>query len=199
MTAEKVHSYFQEKQIKYEESLMREKLKRKWQSIKGRLVKIVRWLCKDDYGDMICLRTCLIIFFAFVYALGWVLYVQINGSAPSVSILELIWWDIELPFAVSRLWDIFLIPGWFFTLGFIGTSYYFAEKEDSGWSTNNIGPLGTVIVLDLTMSVFTALFLGTAYIPILFIVYMIAMVVGMIFWVIYCLNTEDPKKTPEEG
>lgn len=88
--------------------------------------------------------------------------------------INLIYWQYELPFSISRAWDILLSPLYLVTIGFVITGDFFNKHKEHRYELNRFGQI-TIGILLLSMSI--GLIFGAIYAPISIMLMILALAI----------------------
>ena len=109
--------------------------------------------------------------FAVIDCMVWAIWHYVTGSIPVTHEIHLIWWHWSLPFGISRLWDIVIIPA-LVVLAAVITVFF--RDDDDGCADG----IGTYIIIVSGISSVAALVFGITYWLIAFIVTLVVSFCG---------------------
>jgi hypothetical protein len=148
-------------------------------AINDRITRILEFLLDETLGRFVCVISFLIYIADCFF---WAAWHQVHGSIPFTTNIHLIWWHWSLPFAVSRIWDLLIMPVLVFLIGWICTSKILGTDDDSY--------AGTIIIGCSTLSVLAGLILGVAYIPVTLVLLVVLLISAVIIFLCWSLLAE---------
>ena len=114
----------------------------------------------------------------------WAIVDQFVGVIPDVGNVHFLWWWLEFPFAVSRLWDILLGPLYIIIFTYLCSCDCFYGEGAWGTPLSSSSTFGTLTSCSLVVSAYFGMLLGVLYaLPIFLLSFLSILILG-ILWVL---------------